>query len=119
MRVMGQDPMKAGAFREYLRVLRALLHGEEVEVRPERRAAGDPLPASGSGLHRRRRIRYRSTLPPTALLGAQDRRRLRRRPRRSHNQTQRAPAEEPGDDAQGAAAVGRMLPDDFHTAALS
>ena len=31
MRVMGQDPMKAGAFREYLRVLRALLHGEEVE----------------------------------------------------------------------------------------
>src|SRR5436190_14727194 len=31
MRVMGQDPMKAGAFRDYLRVLRALLHGEEVE----------------------------------------------------------------------------------------
>ncbi len=30
MRVMGQDPVKAGAFREYLRVLRALLHGEEV-----------------------------------------------------------------------------------------
>src|SRR5229473_5387947 len=31
MRVMGKDPMKAGAFREYLRVLRALLHGEEVD----------------------------------------------------------------------------------------
>src|SRR3984957_15852396 len=30
MRVMGKDPVKAGAFREYLRVLRALLHGEEV-----------------------------------------------------------------------------------------
>ena len=29
-----------------------------------------------------------------------------------------APAEEPGDDAQGAARVGRTLPDDFHTAAL-
>ena len=39
MRVMGQDPMKAGAFREYLRVLRALLHGEEVsyELDGERR----------------------------------------------------------------------------------
>src|SRR5436190_22490056 len=31
MRVMGQDPMKAGALREFLRVLRALLHGEEVD----------------------------------------------------------------------------------------
>ena len=28
---MGKDPVKAGAFREYLRVLRALLHGEEVD----------------------------------------------------------------------------------------
>src|SRR5687767_9969311 len=31
MRVMGKDPMKAAAFREYLRVLRALLRGEEVD----------------------------------------------------------------------------------------
>src|SRR3954467_2394907 len=31
MRVMGKDPVKARAFREYLRVLRALLHGEEVD----------------------------------------------------------------------------------------
>src|SRR5216683_2538970 len=31
MRVMGKDPMKAAPFREYLRVLRALLHGEEVD----------------------------------------------------------------------------------------
>src|SRR3984893_3116440 len=31
MRVMGKDPMKAAAFRESLRVLRALLHGEEVD----------------------------------------------------------------------------------------
>src|SRR5215475_2549020 len=31
MRVMGMDPVKAGAFREYMRVLRALLHGEEVD----------------------------------------------------------------------------------------
>src|ERR1700733_7787274 len=39
MRAMGQDPMKAGPFREYLRGLRALLHGEEVsyELGGERR----------------------------------------------------------------------------------
>lgn len=32
MRVMGFDPMKIRAFREYLRVVRGLLRGEEVEV---------------------------------------------------------------------------------------
>ncbi len=31
MRVMGQDPMRIKAFREYIRVLRALLDNEEVE----------------------------------------------------------------------------------------
>ena len=31
MRVMGMPPMKIGAFREYVRVVRALLNGEEVE----------------------------------------------------------------------------------------
>ena len=31
MRVMGQDPMRVGEFREYLRVVRALLDGEAVD----------------------------------------------------------------------------------------
>ena len=31
MRVMGMDPMKFRAFREYLRVVKALLRGDEVE----------------------------------------------------------------------------------------
>ena len=31
MRVMGMDPIKIGEFREYLRVTRALLHGEEID----------------------------------------------------------------------------------------
>jgi 5,10-methylenetetrahydromethanopterin reductase len=31
MRVMGMDPVKPKAFAEYLRVVRALLHGEEVD----------------------------------------------------------------------------------------
>lgn len=35
MRVMGMQPAKINAFREYLRVVRALLHGEEVEYTVE------------------------------------------------------------------------------------
>ena len=31
MRVMGMDPIKVGEFSEYLRVTRALLHGEEID----------------------------------------------------------------------------------------
>src|SRR6187401_854644 len=31
MRVMGKDPIKVAAFRDYLRVLRALLHGQEID----------------------------------------------------------------------------------------
>jgi 5,10-methylenetetrahydromethanopterin reductase len=31
MRIMGGDPMKAAAFRDYLSTVRGLLHGEEVE----------------------------------------------------------------------------------------
>ena len=31
MRVMGMDPFKIGQFKEYFRVTRALLHGEEVD----------------------------------------------------------------------------------------
>src|SRR5689334_23924666 len=31
MRVMGQDPMRTGEFREYLRVVRALLDGQAVD----------------------------------------------------------------------------------------
>lgn len=38
MRVMGQDPMPIAEFREYLRIVRAMLNGEEVEY---------TLPASG------------------------------------------------------------------------
>ena len=34
MRVMGQSPVSPSAFREYLRVLRGLLHGEEVAYGP-------------------------------------------------------------------------------------
>ncbi len=120
MRVMGQDPMKAGPFREYLRVLRALLHGEEVEYAP------DPAPQE------RRAIRflhpdmgfidvehpvpiYVAADGPLALkaAGAYGDGRIC-----SHNQTKARLHLSLETMKQGAAAVGRALPADFHTASL-
>ena len=120
MRVMGQDPMKAGAFREYLRVLRALLHGEEVDYAPD--------PAQ----HERRAIRflhpddgfidvahpvpiYVAADGPLALkaAGAYGDGRVC-----SHNQTKARLQQSLETMRQGAAAVGRTFPADFHTTAL-
>lgn len=42
MRIMGSRPMKAAAFRDYLRCLHGLLNGEEVEYAPP--GGGDPQP---------------------------------------------------------------------------
>src|SRR5579872_6255505 len=118
MRVMGQDPMKAGAFREYLRVLRALLHGEEVEydLGGERRhirflhadrgfidvdhpvpiyvAADGPLALKAAGAYGDGRVC-------------------------SHNQTRSRLQKSLETMREGAATVGRSFPDSFHTAALS
>lgn len=121
MRVMGQDPMKAAAFREYLRVLRALLHGEEVDYaldgeRPEKRSAirflhpddgfidvADPVPI------------YVAADGPLALAtaGAYGDGRVC-----SHNQTRARLQKSLEAMRRGAAAIGRVLPDGFHTAAL-
>ena len=123
MRVMGKDPVKAGAFREYLRVLRALLHGEEVDY-----ALGDGAQAgertdirflhpdqgfidvdpSGADLRRRR-----------WSAGAQDGRRLRRRARLLAQPDKGAAAEEPGGDAGRRRRRRPRAARDFHTAALS
>jgi alkanesulfonate monooxygenase SsuD/methylene tetrahydromethanopterin reductase-like flavin-dependent oxidoreductase (luciferase family) len=118
MRVMGQDPMKAGAFREYLRVLRALLHGEEVEyeLNGERQqirflhadrgfidvehpvpiyvAADGPLALKAAGAYGDGRVC-------------------------SHNQTRPRLQKSLETMQQGASAVGRAFPDGFHTAALT
>ena len=123
MRVMGKDPVKAGAFREYLRVLRALLHGEEVDY-----ALGD-----GAQAGERTDIRflhpdqgfidvdhpvpiYVAADGPLALktAGAYGDGRVC-----SHNQTKARLQKSLEVMQAGAAAVGRTLPDDFHTAALS
>ena len=120
MRVMGKDPVKAKGFREYLRVLRALLHGEAVDY-----ALGDdgektdirflhptmgfidvahPVPI------------YVAADGPLALksAGAYGDGRVC-----SHNQTRARLQKSLETMQQGAAAGGRTLPDTFHTAALS
>ncbi len=117
MRVMGKDPMKAGAFRDYLRVLRALLHGEEVDyplggeshdirfLHPKDGFinVGEPVPI------------YVAADGPLALksAGAYGDGRVC-----SHNQT-RARLQKSMETMQaGAAAIGRTLPADFYTASL-
>jgi alkanesulfonate monooxygenase SsuD/methylene tetrahydromethanopterin reductase-like flavin-dependent oxidoreductase (luciferase family) len=118
MRVMGMDPVKAGAFREYLRVLRALLHGQEVdyELSGERHDirflhadrgfidVAHPVPI------------YVAADGPLALkaAGAYGDGRVC-----SHNQTRARLQKSLETMQQGAAAVGRTMPDNFHTAALS
>ena len=122
MRVMGKDPMKAGAFREYLRVLRALLHGEEVDY------ALDPAP--GSERHAIRFLHadrgfidvdhpvpiYVAADGPLALkaAGAYGDGRIC-----SHNQTRARLQKSLDVMREGAAVVDRTLPQDFHTAALT
>jgi len=118
MRVMGKDPMKAGPFRDYLRVLRALLHGEEVEytfdgerhdirfLHPDQGFidVAHPVPI------------YVAADGPLALkaAGAYGDGRVC-----SHNQTRARLQKSLDLMREGATAVGRTLPDDFHTAALS
>ena len=118
MRVMGKDPMKAAAFREYLRVLRALLHGEEVDYALEGEDRTDirflhpdegfidvdhPVPI------------YVAADGPLALktAGAYGDGRIC-----SHNQTKARLQKSLEVMRSGAAAVGRTLPETFHTAAL-
>jgi alkanesulfonate monooxygenase SsuD/methylene tetrahydromethanopterin reductase-like flavin-dependent oxidoreductase (luciferase family) len=117
MRVMGKDPMKIAAFREYLRVVRALLHGEEVgytldgeshDIRFLHPKVGfidveHPVPI------------YVAADGPLALkaAGAFGDGRVC-----SHNQTRTRLQKSLETMQQGAAAVGRILPGDFYTASL-
>ena len=118
MRVMGKDPMKAKAFREYLRVLRALLHGEEVDYALEGEGRTDIRflhPDSGFIDVARPVPIYVAADGPLALktAGAYGDGRVC-----SHNQTRTRLQKSMEAMRDGAAAVGRVLPADFHTAAL-
>ena len=118
MRVMGKDPVKAAGFREYLRVLRALLHGEEVDYGLDGESHDIRFLHADRGF-----INVAQPVPiyvaadgPLALktAGAYGDGRVC-----SHNQT-RARLQKSRETMQlGAAAIGRALPADFHTAALS
>jgi alkanesulfonate monooxygenase SsuD/methylene tetrahydromethanopterin reductase-like flavin-dependent oxidoreductase (luciferase family) len=118
MRVMGFDPVKPAEFREYLRVVRALLHGEEVEYtyRGETRVirflhrelgfvnVSDPVPI------------YVAANGPLALKAAG-----------AYGDGRISAGGEPAElirgnlakVRQGAEAVGRRMDDDFHTACLT
>jgi len=118
MRIMGFDPVKPREFREYLRVVRALLSGEEVEYThggepreiqflhralgfvdvehqiPIYVAANGPLALRAAGAYGDGRISAGGE-PPDRVRGCLDMIRA------------------------GAEKVGRSLPDSYHTAALS
>ena len=118
MRVMGKDPMKIGAFREYMRVVRALLHGEEVdyELDGERHDIRFLNPHDGF-------IDVANPVPiyiaadgPLTLkaVGAYGDGRIC-----SHNQTKSRLRHSMDLIEQGAAQAGRTLPDDFLNSALT
>jgi alkanesulfonate monooxygenase SsuD/methylene tetrahydromethanopterin reductase-like flavin-dependent oxidoreductase (luciferase family) len=118
MRVMGQDPVKAGAFREYLRVLRALLQGQEVDYAlGEERRDIRFLHADHGFIDVAHRVPvYVAADGPLALkaAGAYGDGRVC-----SHNQTRSRLQKSLETMREGASAVGRTLPGDFHTASLS
>src|SRR3954469_5932823 len=119
MRVMGKDPVKAREFREYLRVLRALLHGQEVDY-----ALADGEKTDIRFLHPGQGFIdvdhpvpiYVAADGPLALktAGAYGDGRVC-----SHNQTKARLQKSLDTMREGAGAVGRTLPDTFHTTALS
>jgi alkanesulfonate monooxygenase SsuD/methylene tetrahydromethanopterin reductase-like flavin-dependent oxidoreductase (luciferase family) len=119
MRVMGKDPVRAKAFREYLRVLRALLHGEEVDYAlaedGERTDIRFLHPDMGFIDVKHAVPIYVAADGPLALkaAGAYGDGRVC-----SHNQTRARLQKSLETMQQGASAVGRAFPKDFHTAAL-
>ncbi len=119
MRMLGLKPTGARALREYVRVVRALLHGEEVAYTPDAKTS-DPHPVRFTSLEQKH---VRLDPPPPIHVAA-------------NGPLSQAVAGELADGLctsiprggtiiealshvkRGAAKVGRTLPADFHTAAL-
>src|SRR5262245_41039437 len=119
MRVMGKDPVKANQFREYLRVLRALLHGEEVDY-----VLGDGERTDIRFLHPN--SGFIDVEHPVPIYVAADGPLALKTARAygdgrvcSHNQTKARLQRSLEVMREGATGVGRTLPENFHTAALS
>ena len=117
MRVMGQDPMPLGEFREYLRVVRALLHGQDVDYTYRGQTRNIAF------LHRDRH--FINLDPPIPIYVAANGP-LALKATGVHGDGWMAVTSDPAmvEDAltrirQGAAAAGRQLPADFHTACVT
>ena len=118
MRVMGMDPMKAGKFREYLRIVRALLHGEEVDFTLDGETRDIRFLHQSEGfVNVERPVEVHVAADgPLALkaVGAYGDGRVC-----SHNQSKAHLQQSLEKITEGAAAVGRTLPAPFHTTALT
>ncbi len=118
MRVMGMDPMKAGKFREYLRVVRALLHGEEAEFTLDGETRDIRFLHQSQGfVNVEQPVEIHVAADgPLALkaVGAYGDGRVC-----SHNQSKGHLLQSLERIREGAATVGRTLPEPFHTTALT
>ncbi len=118
MRVMGMNPMKAGRFREYLRVVRALLHGEEVEFTLDGETRDIRFLHQSQGfVNVEQPVEIHVAADgPLALksVGAYGDGRVC-----SHNQSKGHLLQSLERIREGAAAVGRSLPEPFQTTALT
>ena len=118
MRVMGMNPMKIGEFREYLRVVRALVAGEEVEFTHQGEKREIKFLHQKEGF-----INVEQPVPiyvaadgPKALMatGAYGDGRIC-----SYNQTKALLMQSLKKIELGASEVNRILPSAFHTSALT
>lgn len=120
MRIMGARPIKAAAFREYLRVVRGLLHGEEVEYLAPGEKEAKPIRFIDRELECIELDQpveiYVAANGPKALkaAGAYGDGRIC-----AGNEPLGVLARNLATAREGAEEVGRAWPDDFHAAALT
>jgi len=118
MRIMGMKPMPVKEFREYLRVLRALLHGEEVDFTYRGRTRSIRFLDHGPG--------FRNTEQPVPVyvaangpLALQSAGAYGDGLVSLFNERSDTLGYNLGMVKEGAAAVGRPIPENFHTTALT
>lgn len=117
MRIMGQDPMPIKEFREYLRVMRALLDGDEVDYTYRDKTTAIQWADHGEGFRNiEDRIPiYVAANGPMALRSAG---RMADGLIAIFNEKPDVLAYHMGYVREGAEKAGRTLPDDFHTVSL-
>lgn len=118
MRVMGQNPMPLREFAEYLRVVRALLRGEEVDYTYRGVTKNIQFIHEGMG--------FRNTEDPVPIYVAANGPKALQIAGQYGDGLISAMGEQPdilafnmGTVKQGALAAGRELPDDYHTTSIT